>query len=196
MRKLVQGHHAPTNNNRGNAVAIVLLVLGLVSLIGVGMLTQSRMDVKYATSYKSHATAFNLADGAASMALTRVSFTMAPQYDGHAAPTLLNAKYTDPQYVRGGGTPTGTTLNDRGTYWPLMVFQGPVTDPTKMAGWELGKEGRSLECWTAQGSGKRRYDTSVTTNWGVATSNTQIRQGQHLPTETAVQIATNKRPPM
>ena len=76
-------------------MAIVLLVLGLVSLIGVGMLTQSRMDVKYATSYKSHATAFNLADGAASMALTRVSFTMAPQYDGHAAPTLLNAKYTD-----------------------------------------------------------------------------------------------------
>ncbi len=177
-------------------MAIVLLVLALVSLIGVGMLTQSRMDVKFATSYKSHATAFNLADGAASLALARVSFTLAPQYDGHAAPTLLNAKYTDPQYVRGGGTPTGTTLNDRGTYWPLMVFQGPVTDPTKMAGWELGKEGRSLECWTAQGSGKRRYDTNVTTNWGVATSNTQIRQGQHLPTETAVQIATNKRLPM
>jgi hypothetical protein len=190
MRKLVQGHHAPTNNDRGNAVAIVLLVLAVVSLIGVGLLTQSRMDVKFATSYKSHTTAVNLADGAASLALTRVSFTMAPMYEGQATPTLLNARYTDPQFVRAGGTPTGTQLRDRGTYWPLMVFQGPITDPTKMAGWELGKEGRSLECWTAQGSGKRR-DTA-----GIATTKEEVRQGRHMPTETAVQIATNKRPPM
>jgi hypothetical protein len=190
MRKLVQGHHAPTSNDRGNAVAIVLLVLAVVSLIGVGLLTQSRMDVKFATSYKSHTTAVNLADGAASIALARVSFTMAPMYEGQSAPTLLNARYSDPQHVRQGGTPSGTQLMDRGTYWPLMVFQGPVTDPTKMAGWELGREGRSLECWTAQGSGKRR-DTA-----DKATSNTEVRQGRHMPTETAVQIATNKRPPM
>ena len=50
-------------------MAIVLLVLAVTSLIGVGMLTQSRIDVKFATSYKSHTTAFNLADGAASLAL-------------------------------------------------------------------------------------------------------------------------------
>jgi hypothetical protein len=191
MRKLMQRHHAPTGNDRGNAVAIVLLVLAVTSLIGVGLLTQSRMDLKFVTSYKSHTTALNLADGAASIALTRVSFTMAPMYEGQATPTLLNKTYyADPQYVKEAGNPTGTALQDRGTYWPLMVFQGPVTDPTKMAGWELGKEGRALECWTAQGSGKRR-DTA-----GMATSNEEIRKGRHMPTETAVQIATNKRPPM
>jgi hypothetical protein len=184
------------SNDRGNAVAIVLLVLAVVSLIGVGMLTQSRIDLKFATSYKSHTTAVNLADGAASIALTRVSFTMAPMYEGQAIPTLLNAKYADPQYVRHGGDPAGTTLQDRGTYWPLMVFQGPVTDPTKMAGWELGKEGRALECWTAQGSGKRRDTKWGTVESGIAKTNEEVRKGRHMPTETAVQIATNKRPPM
>ena len=64
-----------------------------------------------------------------------------------------------------------------------MVFQGPITDPTMMAGKELGREGFSLECWTAQGSGKR-LDTG-----GIAASNTEVRQGRHLPTETAVQMA-------
>ncbi len=194
MKKLSRMLLIPANNERGNAVAIVLMVLAIVSLLGVGLLTQSRIDMKFVTSFKSHNTVFNLADGAASLALTRVSFTMAPMYDGNPAPTLLNATYTDPQPVRTLGDPSGSTLSDRGRYWPVMVFRGPITDPTKMAGWELGKEGRSLECWIAQGSGIRR-DTSIA-NSGVATSNTEIRQGRHLPTSTSVQVATNKRPPM
>jgi len=179
-------------NERGNAVAIVLLVLAVVSLIGVGLLTQSRIDLKFATSYKSHTTAVNLADGAASMALTRVSFTAAPMYEGHATPKLLDgkspstSKYASPVFVRQGGTPTGTTLMDRGKYWPLMVFQGPITDPTKMTGREIGREGQSLECWVAQGSGTRRDTTDK------AASNTDVRKGRHMPTETAVQIAVHK----
>ena len=96
-------------SNDGNAVAIVLLVLAVTSLIGVGMLTQSRMDVKFATSYKSHTTAVNLADGAASLALARVSFTIGPNVRRPASPTLLNAIYGS-QYVRQGGTPSGTNL--------------------------------------------------------------------------------------
>jgi hypothetical protein len=192
MKKLLRMVLSPTNNERGNAVAVVLMVLAIVSLLGVGLLTQSRIDMKFVTSFKSHNTVFNLADGAASLALTRVSFTMAPQYDGNPAPTLLNSTYTDPQPVRQSGDPSGATLRDRGNYWPIMIFRGPITDPTKMAGWELGKEGRSLECWTAQGSGTRRESATS----GVAMSNAEIRQGKHLPTSTSVQIATNKRPPM
>jgi hypothetical protein len=189
------------HNERGNAVAIVLMVLAIVSLLGVGLLTQSRIDMKFVTSFKNHNTTFNLADGAASLAFTRVSFSMAPPYDGNPAPTLLNATYTTPQPVRASGDPTGSALSDRGTYWPIMIFRGPITDPTKMAGWELGKEGRSLESWVAQGSGKRRDQrftgTSTTgTSSGIATSNVEIRQGKHLPTESSVQVATNKRPPM
>ena len=60
-------------------MAIVLMVLAVVSLIGVGLLTQSIIDFKFASSYKSHNTAFNLADGAASLALTRISIYRGPQ---------------------------------------------------------------------------------------------------------------------
>jgi hypothetical protein len=201
MEKISRILSRPTDNDRGNAVAIVLMVLAVVSLLGVGLLTQSRIDMKFVTSFKNHNTTFNLADGAASLALTRVSFSMAPAYDGNPAPTLLNATYATPQPVRASGDPSGSALSDRGTYWPLMIFRGPITDPTKMGGWELGKEGRALECWIAQGSGKRRDQrftgTSTTgTSTGVATSNADIRKGRHLPTESSVQVATNKRPPM
>jgi hypothetical protein len=198
MRKLLRVLSKPTINDEGSAVAIVLMVLGVVSLLGVGLLTQSRIDVKFVTSFKSHNTAFNLADGAASIALTRLAFTIAPMYDGHPAPTLLDTKYTAPQPVTTGGSPTGAALSDRGTYWPIMVFRGPITDPTKMAGWELGKEGRALECWVAQGSGKRLAGAgtpATAAQAGIATSDAQLRQGQHLPTETSVQVAVNKRPP-
>lgn len=191
MRKQLRMLSRSANNDRGSAVAIVLMVLAIVSLLGVGLLTQSRMDVRFVTSFKSHNTVFNLADGAAAMAFTRLSFTMAPMYDGNPAPTLLNSLYTTPQPVRVNGVYNQAALTpSRGNYWPIMVFQGPITDPTKMAGWELGKEGRSLECWTAQGSGKRR-DTA-----GIAASYADIRAGRHLPTETSVQIAADKRPPM
>ncbi len=50
MTKLLSVLLRQANNDRGNAVAIVLLVLAVTSLIGVGMLTQSRIDVKFATS--------------------------------------------------------------------------------------------------------------------------------------------------
>ena len=113
-------------------MAIVLLVLAVVSIVGVGLLTQSTMDLKFATSYKSHTTAFNLADGAASLALARVSNTGTPSTYGQAAPSIAESPIWDPQIVRQGGTPRGPTLTDRGTYWPLMVYQGPITDPTKM----------------------------------------------------------------
>ena len=90
-------------------MAIVLMVLAVVSLIGVGLLTQSIIDFKFASSYKSHNTAFNLADGAASLALARVSHLPWPPCT--LAPRLrhcMNARYTDPQFVRQGGTPRGS----------------------------------------------------------------------------------------
>ncbi len=194
MRKISKTLFAPASNDMGNAVAIVLLVLGVVSLLGAALLTQSRIDVKFVTAFKSHNTAFNLADGAAAIALTKLSFTTAPQYSGQPVSTLLGTtKYTGPTFVTQGGTPAGANLSDRGTYWPVMIFRGAITDPTKMAGWQLGREGRQVECWVAQGLGTRR-DTSIA-NSGVATSDTQIRQGQHLPNATSVQMVVHKFTP-
>jgi hypothetical protein len=174
MRKLVQGHHAPTGNDRGNAVAIVLLVLAVVSIVGVGLLTQSTMDLKFATSYKSHAAAFNLADGAASLAFTGVPNTTAPKYLGYPVPTppLNNANY-------GNVTPLG----ERGTYLPVLIFQGPITDPRLLTKEELGQF--YLESWTAKGIGRRR-------DAGRAASNAEVRLGRHLPTEVDAQLPSNK----
>jgi len=193
MRKILKILFAPASNDRGNAVAIVLLVLGVVSLLGAGLLTQSRVDVKFVTSLKSHNTAFNLADGAAAIALSKIQFSTAPQYVGQPVPVMLSTNlgsgYTIPQSVTQGGNPSGTALSNRGTYWPVMIFRGAITNPTAMAGWQLGREGRQMECWVAQGSGKRLATA------GVATSDTQVRQGQHLPNETSVQLVVHKLTP-
>lgn len=169
-------------------MAIVLMVLAVVSLVGVGLLSQSIIDFKFASSYKSHNTAFNLADGAASLALSRVSFTLAPMYEGNAVPTLLNAKYSSPLFATQGGTPNGPTLNDRGTYWPVMIFQGPITNPTMVPGEDPTTI--TIECWTAQGSGKRIATGGLAAS---TASNKDMRTGWRLPTETSVQIALLKR---
>jgi|GEM_PF-2689421 hypothetical protein len=178
MTKLLRVLLRQANNDRGNAVAIVLLVLAVTSLIGVGMLTQSRIDVKFATSHKSHATAFNLADGAASLALVAVPYTTTPMYEGHAVPIppMNKSNYK-----------THTSLGDRGSYLPVVIFQGPITDPRLLTGEEL--ETRLLESWTAKGVGKRR-DTS-----DKAASNTEVRQGRHVPTEIDAQIPVLKSVP-
>lgn len=61
------------NNNQGSAVAIVLMILAVVSLIGVGLLTQSRMDVQLTSAIRSQDKLFSLADGAASIAYQDIS---------------------------------------------------------------------------------------------------------------------------
>jgi hypothetical protein len=178
MRKLLQMSSSSASNDKGNAVAIVLLVLAVTSLIGVGMLTQSRMDVKFATSHKSRNTAFNLADGAASLALIALANTTTPMYEGHAVPMppLNIANYRNP-----------TPLVVTGTYLPLLIFQGPITDPRLLTGEEL--ETRLLESWTAKGVGTRRD------NAGKAASNTEVRQGRHVPTQIDAQIPVLKSVP-
>jgi hypothetical protein len=172
MRKLLLVLLRQANNDRGNAVAIVLLVLAVTSLIGVGMLTQSRIDLKFVTSLKSHSTAFNLADSAATLALASLSFTTTPQYEGQAVPTMLRS-YNNPVNLAG-----------KGTYWPLLIFHGPVTNPTRIPGYEVNEF--ALECWTAQGSGKRRDTAGLA---ATTATNADLRKSLTLPSETSVQIA-------
>jgi hypothetical protein len=61
------------NSNNGSAVAIVLMILAVVSLIGVGLLMQSKMDVRLTSAIRSHDRLFSLADGAASIGYKDVS---------------------------------------------------------------------------------------------------------------------------
>jgi Tfp pilus assembly protein PilX len=56
-------------SEKGSAVALVLLVLGVISLIGVAALLQSRLDLRFATALQSYDKMFNLADGASKLSL-------------------------------------------------------------------------------------------------------------------------------
>ncbi len=54
-------------NEKGTAIAIVLMVLAVVSLIGVALLTQSQLDVQLTSSMSSYDRLFGLADGGATV---------------------------------------------------------------------------------------------------------------------------------
>ena len=59
-------------SEKGSAVALVLLVLGVISLIGVAALLQSRLDLRFATALQSYDKMFNLADGSAKLSLAYI----------------------------------------------------------------------------------------------------------------------------
>jgi hypothetical protein len=54
-------------NERGNAIALVLLILAVVSLVGAGALMMSRYDLKFSAALRSYDKGFNLADGASAI---------------------------------------------------------------------------------------------------------------------------------
>lgn len=54
-------------NERGNVIALVLLILAVVSLVGAGALMMSRYDLKFTGALKSYDKGFNLADGGATV---------------------------------------------------------------------------------------------------------------------------------
>ena len=62
-------------NEKGTAIAIVLMVLAVVSLIGVALLTQSQLDVQLSSSLSSYDRLFGLADGAATIGFENIRKT-------------------------------------------------------------------------------------------------------------------------
>jgi hypothetical protein len=54
-------------NERGNAIALVLLILAVVSLVGAGALMMSRYDLKFSAALRSYDKGFNLADGGSTL---------------------------------------------------------------------------------------------------------------------------------
>lgn len=125
-------------------MAIVLMVLGVVSLIGVALLTQSRLDIQFTSSLKSYDKMFNLADGASA-----ISFQD------------LWRKNRDVGYL-----PTDSTLGrvtlfsdqtivgvpEAGKYTAAVELSGASTDPRLSVGWESGY---FPEFWRGEGTGMR-----------------------------------------
>jgi hypothetical protein len=159
-------------NNKGSAVAMVLLVLAVVTLIGLALMSQSLVDIQFTTSVKSYEKMFNLADGAAEIAYKRLP--TAPEVPFEGSP-VSNSLYEQDQKV-----------TKVGSYLPYVIMQGFSTDPQDSQGWELGKEGFHAQWWVASGAGKRtKYKTTEVTGEEQKTVTVP-------PAETAVQVAARK----
>jgi len=101
-------------NQRGSAVAIVMLVLAVVSLIGVALLTQSRLDMQLTTSIRVYDDMTSRADARATEGLVKLRGSY--RYDVSAY-----SSYTDA---------TTYALNPEPITGYTQVDQGPLTtDP-------------------------------------------------------------------
>jgi hypothetical protein len=136
-------------SNRGSAVAIVLLILAVTSLIGLGALTQSRLDVRMTSSISNYHMKFGLADGAATVAyydLKMLNRDM--KYDKGGQPWI---------YCKKGDNWDGDDIKNistkAGTYSSKVKCTGASTDPTAAPGWEIGEF--YPEYWLAEGEGTR-----------------------------------------
>lgn len=166
-------------NEKGSAIAIVLLVLAVVSIVGAGLLLQSRYDEKITQAQKNYDRTFGLADGAASYAFPEILARDSVLYKG--GPTVVWTHYlgsrlplTDPNNVVTVAIQGSTGEVVVGKATARIIIEGYNTDPQEMPGWELGTaEGYHVQFWVAEGTGKRESTESI-------------------PPETAVYMAAKK----
>ncbi|MGB6065138.1 MAG: hypothetical protein WBG50_10030 [Desulfomonilaceae bacterium] len=174
------------NNDKGYAVVIVLLFLGVISLLGVGLMEMSRLDLQFTGAIKNYNKLFNLADGACGMAFNDMKTgTIAdPGYTGAAGlssgpvqrPFGTNpsdADSTSPlpnpsQYPFPGKegvygqspTATGASI---GKYYALETIQGYDDSAKDQPGWGQGQgdggAGYHMEYWTGTGYASRNQGT-------------------------------------
>lgn len=130
------------NNNHGSAVAIVMMFIAVISILGVGLLAQSRMDLQITSSIRSYEKMFHLGDGGATIAFNNISNknTMVT-YEGEEKVEYLVQDKEE---------------KEAGKYDALVKLCGIDNDPQNIPGWEVGSYFREL--WMAEGKGKRETD--------------------------------------
>lgn len=129
------------NNERGSLVALVLIILGVVSLIGVAALIQTKFDLKFVQSFQTYDQMFNLADGAANMA-----FRFLEKNKPRVTPTSKN-----PQPDVDLGAPANGSVVGVGYYSATLKFYNYDTSARRAAGWEAGSY--YAQFWAARGKG-------------------------------------------
>lgn len=182
-------------NERGNAVALVLMVLAVITLLGLGLMTQTKIDNKFVGAYKSYDSMFNLADGASQLAYKWWNDNkQGPQFQvkDYRGGGFSISPYAGPRWAKADGTsvdavypaPSGT-LWSAGSFWPVVVFLGTGENPADTAGWEAGTF--VTQYWICQGIG-RRQDIDPTTK-KVIDVGTNVK---YQPAETSVQLAVTR----
>jgi hypothetical protein len=172
-------------NERGAAIAIVLLILGVVSLIAAGLMVQRQFDSYFTMAQTNFDKMFNLADGAALVAFTKVGLKESVEYSGgQSAETVY--------------TSTGQGQDQVGEWTSRTIMKGYDTDPTLLSGWELGTaEGYHVQFWVAEGTASRVAGDARRLEMYHLTGDSGYLPGpgaKEVPetTEAAVYIAANK----
>lgn len=134
------------NRQKGSAVVVVLLILAVLSLLGAGLMVQSRYDTKFNRAQGSHDKMVNLADGAARVALFGVTYETPGAYSGEPATVKVDPPNTSSE--------PWNTQGRIGAWQAKAWYLGSTMNPQDMAGWEIGT-GFYAQYWVAQGAGNR-----------------------------------------
>jgi hypothetical protein len=130
-------------NERGVALALVVLILGIVSLIVAGVVVQRQFDARFGAAQTNYNRMFNLADGAAALAFSYVGLKE-------------SVEYTEGQTIT--ETVQQGTTSQVGGWSAQTMFKGYETDYQDCGeGYEIGSGGEGFyrQFWIAQGTSNR-----------------------------------------
>jgi hypothetical protein len=145
-------------NNNGSAMVLVVMILGVVSLIGVGLMSMSRLDIKFSAAIRNYDKMFNLADGANALAVKDLK-TMNRQEQANfvGASTRKQTPWASVE-TSPPNTPVAPTdniysanLTGYGGYYTSLILEGYSTEA--LPGWEAGTRGYQHVFWIGEGRG-------------------------------------------
>ncbi len=131
------------NNQRGSAVAIVLILLAAGGLMGAGLMLQSQLNNKITTAKTSRVRSLNSADWAAQLAYNSVITSQ------ETVETQISSLNTYSKVLYASGPDSMQAWASRKTY--RGVLEGGAAIP----GDEEGREGDAIQVWLAEGVGDR-----------------------------------------
>lgn len=133
-------------NESGSALVMVMGVLTIVSLLGVGLLLQSRLDTLFTRAMSASQHTFGLADGGTSIAIEKVKVW---------TKQVENEKWTgEVTFKRLAKEPIKTITGD---YAASGFFK--AYDKTRTRGWD--RAAYFEEFWLVQGRGDNANITTI-----------------------------------
>ncbi len=153
-----------TNEKGSGAIALVLIVLGVISLIGAAAILHSKYDLRFATAYQLHGKMFNLADGSSAMATKHLDTV---EQDPHPTVTGGVVQSATTSVYKSSSPDLDSTLDARldarhaYAYEAVITFYNYDTSAEASAGWEIGEY--YVQHWGGRGFGKRQTTFTVGT---------------------------------
>ena len=151
-------------NERGSAIVLVLLLLGILGLLGAGLLVQTRYDIKLTRAQGSYDKMLNLADGSAKYSLFALRWLQPPAFTGQpvlATDTLQPNGLVD---IQPRPSATYDSLTQLGYWQSRAWYAGLSTDPWDVPGYEIGNPTYHQDRWVANGSGSNGRITAMNMN--------------------------------